>query len=199
MNRTERGRFSIRVLAVLLVGAVAATPVATAKSDDAKPLESYTAIAMNVASGGPVKVQRLIIKITAWSTDEQRAALLKVLEEKGSFALVDALRDQPVVGTVRAPGSLAYDLHYARATQQGDTRHLILGTDRPIGFVEAMRGARSLDKGVTMFHIALGADGKGKGELLVGAELALDPETKELTVEHLGAQPWKLNDVEPNR
>lgn len=193
---------SYRVLAtlaaMLLLAAISASAEesATADADAAKVDERFTAIAMNLNSGPGPTSSRLTVRVTAWSTDEQRGALLKILADSGSAALVDALRDQKPVGTMSFPNTLGYDLRYARAFQEGETRHLVLATDRPVGTVELMRNARTLDKGVTIVHLALDAEGKGTGELLVGAELSLDSTTHEITVEHLGTNPVKLNKVE---
>ncbi len=184
------------VVCALFAPPLFADPADAATADEAKVNENYTAIAMNMNAGPGPSTSRMTIRIRGWSSDEQRGALLQVLANKGSEALVDALRDEPKVGTLSFSGTLGYDLHYARATQQGETRHLILATDRPVGMVEIMSGARSLDKGVTIVHLAFGPDGKGTGELLVGAELSLDPDSRELTVEHLGARPVDLKQVE---
>lgn len=174
----------------------AAEEPATGDADAAKVDERFTATAMNLNSGPGPSSSRLTVRLTAWSTDEQRADLLKVLADKGSAALVDALREQKSVGTMSFPNTLGYDLRYARAFQEGETRHLVVATDRPVGMVELMRNTRTLDKGVTIVHLALDAEGKGTGELLVGAELSLDPASREITVEHLGTQPVKLTQVQ---
>jgi hypothetical protein len=190
MNGERGTRIALALAGALIAGA-------TLADDDApKVKEDYTAVAINLNAGPGPSTGRLNIRVRGWSSDEQRSALLKVLADGGSDDLVDALRDQPVVGSFHFTGKLAYDLHYARAFQEGETRHLVLATDRPVGFVELRSMARSLDKGVTILHLALGADGKGTGELLVGAELSLDPESHEITVEHLGARPVALKQVE---
>jgi hypothetical protein len=184
------------VLAVATIAVISGVAVPSFAADDNPVLETYTALALNMNAGPGPNAGRMTIRIRNWSTEEQRTALLQVLKDKGSEELVKALRKEPEVGNMNFTGSLGYDLRYARSTQQGETRHIIFATDRPVSGVEIMRNSRSLDYGVTIIHLALGPDGKGTGELLVGAELSLDATTHEITVEHLGTQPIKLNQVE---
>lgn len=183
----------------LLLAAASVAHAEEANAADADALkadETYTAMAMNLNAGPGPNTSRMTIRVRAWTSDEQRAGLLKVLAEKGSEALRDALQDQKPVGTLSFTGTLGYDLRYARVVQQGETRHLVLATDRPVGMAEVMRNSRTLDNGVTIVHLALDAQGKGAGELIVGAELALDTERHDLSIESVTSQPVKLTQVE---
>ena len=187
------GRYVRLIVALGVVTAFAAG--SPARTEESTLPEEYTALAVNLNAGPGPSSGRFNIRVKRWSTDEQRGSLLKVLAEKGSDALVDALQDQEPAGTINFTGQIGYDLRYARQIQDGDTRRLVLATDRPVTFGELIRMSRSLDKGVTIVILTLDAEGKGSGDLLVGAELSLDPAKGELTVEHLGTNPVKLNQV----
>jgi hypothetical protein len=183
--------------AAFLAAASFAFASPAAAGSGTKATEEYiTANVINMNPGAARNTGRLTVRVFDTTSDERRGALLKVLAEKGSEALVEALREEPPVGTMAFTGTLAYDLRYSRVIQQGDTRHLILATDRPITAGEVRQNARSLEKGVTIVHLQFGPDEKGKikgtGEMLMGAELSLDAATGDLSVEHLGIEPWRL-------
>jgi hypothetical protein len=191
-------RRNLAALFTLVAVVLLAVPPIGAQ-DEAKVEETYTAFAVNLNTGPGPNTGRLTVRVSGWTADAERGALLQVLAGQGSEALVRALRKQPAVGSLYFTGTLAYDLYYARAFQRGETRHLVVATDRPISLVTPRVGTRSLDDGLTIVHLVLGPDGKGEGELLVGAELSLDAATGELTVEHLGTQPVRLTQVAPQK
>lgn len=181
------------VAAAALLAAVAAFAVQAAEPD-MKP-EVYTAVAMNMNAGPGPSTSRLTVRIKRWSTEEERAALLKVLAEQGSEKLVEALRKEKSIGNLNFTGTVGYDFRYARQYQADGTRHVVLATDRPVTMRELRSSARSLDKGVTLVHLVFPPGGEASGELLVGAELKLDAATHELTLEHLGTTPVRLTQV----
>lgn len=165
-------------------------PLAAQKVD-----ETYTAIAMNMSAGPGPAAGRMTLRIKDWTSDEKRAELLKILAEKGSDAVAAAIAQEPEIGNFNFPGTLGYTLRYARSFQKGEERHLILATDRWIANVELRSGARTLDYPLTIVHLVLGPDGKGTGEILVGAQLTLNQESNEITIQHWGTQPVKLTSV----
>ena len=193
--KTRRG---IIVAAAALLAAAALAVQAAEPEKERKP-EVYTARVINMNSGAGPSTGRLTARIKRWSTDEERAVWLRILAEHGSETLVQALRNErKSIGNLNFTNTLAYDFKYARQTVQPDgARHIVMATDRPVTMGELRRNARSLEKGVTILRLTLPPDGsEGSGELLVGAELMLDPETQELTLEHLGANPLRLTQVE---
>jgi hypothetical protein len=189
--KTRRGT-TIAAAALLAAAAFAVQ----AAEPEMKP-EVYTAVAMNMNAGPGPSTGRLTIRIKRWSTEEERAAWLRILAEKGSEKLVEALRkERKSIGNLNFTNTVAYDFKYARQYQLDGTRHIVLATDRPVTMGELQRNALSLDKGVTIVHLVLPPGAEAKGELLVGAELRLDAETRELTLEHLGTTPVRLTQVQ---
>jgi len=105
-----------------------------------------------------------------------------------------ALQKERPVGSIRAPGSLAYDLRYARELpgEEGG-RRLILATDRPIGFAEARNNPRTLDYPFTLIELRLDAEGRGEGRLSIATKLTLNDNV--LVIENYADQPVMLTEV----
>src|SRR6478735_264496 len=123
----------LKSFAAAALAALVMVPVA-AQSNMAHP-EKFTAFAVN-ASNITAQAQTSPVDITVnrWSTDEDRQRLLDILKSKGQDALLSALQKMPVVGYINTPGSLRYDLHFARQVPQPEGgRRIVLGTDRYIG------------------------------------------------------------------
>jgi hypothetical protein len=156
--------------------------------------ESYTAFAVNMSNIGRAATSPVDIDVKRWSSDEERDRLVSIFRDKGSDALLSALRDAPPVGTIRTPDSLAYDLHFARNLPGEDGgRRIILATDRPIGFWEAANQPRTIEYPFTIIELHLDNDGRGSGKLSIATKLTLQDNV--LTLEDYANQPVMLNDV----
>ena len=167
----------------------------TAAAQPAQPgPERFRAVAANMGQlRGPL-ASEVDIDVTRWSTDGQRDALVNILKTKGQQALLDALQKQPVVGTIRTPDSLAYDLHYARVQPWGDGgQQVVLATDRPIGFWEARNDARSLNYPFTVIEMRVDHDGRGQGTMSVATRVI--PAGNQIVLEDYTSQPVMLTDV----
>ena len=134
----------------------------------------------------------------ARATGLDRDRLMTLFREKGEKALLSALQDQKPVGTISTPGSIAYDLRYARQlpTAEGG-RRIILATDRPMGFWEAANNPRSADYPFTLIELRVDKDGKGEGKLSVASKLTLNDNT--LVIENYADQPVMLNEVKAQK
>ena len=191
--KTRRGS-TIATAALLAVAAIA---VQAAEPEPEMKPEVYTALAVNPNPGPGPTSSRVTVRIKRWSTEEERAAWLKILAEQGSEKLAEAMRkERKSVGNLNFTNTVAYDFKYARQFEQNGTRHIVLATDRPVTMGELHRNARSLESGVTIVHLMFPPGAEASGELLVGAELKLDLETRELTLEHLATNPLRLNQVQ---
>jgi hypothetical protein len=186
----------LRSFAAACLAAIVTVPIA-AQSNMGHP-EKFTAFAVNVsnitarAQSSPVD-----ITINRWSTDADRDRLLSILREKGQNALLDALQKMPVVGYINTPGSLRYDLHYARQMPQPEGgRRIVLGTDRYIGAWEAANRPRTVDYPFTIIELQLDRTNHGKGwASLYTTVTATDDGDIEL--ENFTNEPVMLNDVKP--
>jgi hypothetical protein len=180
---------SVLAFAVLFV-AVAGTAQTTGEK------ESFMAVAIvndNLGSGAGT----VLIDITRWSTDVERAKLVSTLLELGPKDLLKELRDNQATGTIRTPDSLAYDLRFAHQTPLAEGgRRIVLATDRPIGFWEASRQPRTIDYPFTVIQMEIGRDGRGKGTMSYATKItARDKNTIEL--ENFSTSRVLLTDIQP--
>jgi hypothetical protein len=189
MRINKRGGVITSLACVLLAGALAAQTHGVR--------EDFTAVAIvnnNLASGaGTVQ-----IRITRWSTDAERTRLVDTLLKEGASALLEELSDSRPVGTIKTPDSLAYDLRYAHQTQGEDGgRQIVLATDRPIGFWEAVNQPRTVDYPFTIIQMRIGSDGKGTGTLSYAMRIRAYGNIIEL--ENFATSPIMLTDIEASR
>jgi hypothetical protein len=186
-------------LAALAISAALGAPSSRVSAQNVR--EDFTAFAINMNSGP--RTATVDIRIERWSTDEERQALLSILqEEKDRFraneALLRALQKMPKAGFIRTPNTLAWDLRYARQNSMEDGgRQIVVATDRPIGFWEARNQPRSMDYPFTILELRLNKENRGEGKMLAGTQIYIDPKTKNLVLENYGQQPVRLNEIRP--
>ena len=182
-----------KTLAAVCLAAITTVPIA-AQSNSAP--EKFTAFAVNVSNMTTrAQTSPVDVTINRWSSDADRDRLLAILKEKGQEGLLDALQKMPVVGYLTTPGSLRYDLHYARNTRlpEGGER-IVLGTDRYIGSCEAVNRPRTIDYPFTVIELEVDKDGRGVGKASIYTKItATDDHTIEL--ENFANEPVMLNDV----
>ena len=159
--------------------------------------ENFTATAIvnnNLASGAGV----VLMRVTRWSTDKERTQLIDTLLKKGPDSLLNELEDMRSVGTIRTPDSLAYDLRYAQQRPGADGgRRIVLATDRPIGFWEAVRQPRTIQYPFTVIQMEIGRDGVGKGTLSYATKVIARDNVVEL--ENFATQPIMLTEIKSER
>lgn len=190
----ERFRTCIGFLAASILVAAGITGRA---QEDKLPLNlSARAINMsNVAAGD--RTALVDIRITRWSTDAEREALIRTFVDKGPAKLLDALQDvKPPVGFIKLPQTLAYDLRFARRTplEDGGWRVLLV-TDRPINQVEALRQGRSMDYPFTLVEIHMKKDGTGEGKLSVATKITRNEKDKVVEIENWATEPVRLTNI----
>ena len=179
------------VLACLLILSTAAAARQTASNTER---EHFTALAVNISNVGFTGATPVDIVIERYTTDAESGRLMALFKEKGPEALLEALQDRPRVGYIRTPDSLAYDLRYARQVAKEDGgRHIVLLTDRPIGFWEAANRPRSFEYPFTLIQLDLDGDGRGTGKLNIATRITLSGSV--LTLEDYANQPVMLNEV----
>jgi hypothetical protein len=134
------------------------------------------------------------IVVNRWSSDADRDRLLNVLKQKGQDALLDALQSMPVVGYITTPGSLRYDLHFARQRPEAEGgRTIVLATDRYITGWEAINRPRTIDYPFTLIQLQLDRNDQGVGKLSVATKITVKGDTIEL--ENFSSEPVRLNEV----
>ena len=189
--------FSRHLVAFFLLFGLSTATVAQ-RPNEALPLK-LTANAVSV--GGvytPSVATQVDITISRWSTPEESTRLIATLKEKGPEELLEAVRDAKSVGTIRTPGNLAYDLRFAQQEMQGDgIRRIILITDRPISFWEAVNRPRSIDYPFTLIELRLNDRREGEGKLNLAARIDVSRTGRMVQLENYDSQPIHLRDVRP--
>ena len=145
----------------------------------------------------------LLIRITRWTTDEEddhlTATIIERPEERN--ALRNELQKQEETGFIRG-NSVDADwpsvrLRYARQYREEGTgkRRIILGLDRPLGFVELWDASRTLDYTVTVIVLDIDENGQGAGVLAMGTKVTYDPDFQRILMEYYSTEPVRLTNV----
>lgn len=159
----------------------------------------------NTATGANGIVE---IRVTQWSTAEERAGLIGVFLDKGQDGLLRSLEKVKAHGRIRLPGamgpgrasgqaSLGNDLRYAWHTKLPDGGdRIVIGTDRYISFQEQANQPRTIDYPFTFIEIHLPkGGGEGEGKLAYATKLSFDKKKNQVEMENYGTEPVRLNQI----
>jgi hypothetical protein len=182
---------TLSTIAVTLSSAALLTFTASAQTMGTP--ERFTASAININNG---QTGNIDITVNRWSTDKQRDALMKLVDDKGPEKLLDALQDMPVAGHFGAPGSLSWDIHFARRMPLPDGgERIVLVTDRRIGFWEASHQPRSIDYPFTVIDLRINRDGEGEGKMSIATKVIYNKKENMIELENFSTQPVQLTNV----
>ncbi len=191
MHSTRFTHYAIAAVAVALLAS--AGPAAAQSSSTSLPAR-FSAVAVNVSTVGNTGATPITIRINRWTSDADRDKLLAVFREKGEKALLSALQDQKPIGNISSPGTLSYDLRYARELPGADGGHrIVLATDRPISFWEATNQPRTTDYPFLLIEMRLDKNGEGQGKLSLATKLTISDDV--LVIENYANQPVMLNNI----
>jgi hypothetical protein len=155
--------------------------------------EEFSAGAIDINNGRAGQIQ---ITVDRWSTAAEREKIVGGLVAKGPDELLKVIQDTKSVGRIRTPDSIGYDLRYSQQRPGKDGgRDVVIVTDRPISFWEAVNRPRSINYPFTLIQIHVNPDGTGEGKLAVATKITADPDTKMIEIEDFQHQPVRLVDV----
>jgi hypothetical protein len=161
-----------------------------------QPAERFSAFAVNMGGLSPAGSGMVDIIIDRWSSDAERERLLQTFKEQGPQKLLDALQDTKRVGAIRPAQGLGWDLRFAMQEPGEDGgRRIVIVTDRPIGYAEAVRRPRTMDYPFTVIELRLNADGEGEGRASIATRLTWHERTNTIEIENYDTQPVLLNRV----
>ncbi|HEY3120069.1 MAG TPA: hypothetical protein VGL15_05560 [Vicinamibacteria bacterium] len=188
-------RDTARVLSICLIASIAVV-FATGPASAAKPLEQLTAFAVDMSNmSGGARTGTVDITIDRWTTDEERDRLRAALQEGGSDGLLRALQKEKEVGRIRSTGSIGYPLRFAREIPiSTGGRRILLGTDRPVSFLERTNPGPTSQYPFMVIDIRLNAKGEGEGKLLPLAKVTMD-EDHVVEIENYASEPVRLTSV----
>lgn len=155
--------------------------------------ESFSALAELPVAGTTMNV-RLYIK--GYSTPQQAEQLHGILTDGGPKALLKALQKMKPLGRIEREGTVGfYDFKLILSKPTPEGRHIYAITDRPIGFLEAYAGSRSVDYPFGILQLDLKNDSKGKekgeGSLIYAAQIKVLNGDK-VDIENLTFAPIRL-------
>ena len=182
---------------------LALTPVPAGRVSAESGSEHYSALFFlpagagmrGVAAGATANVD---IHIQRYTSDAETQRFAQQLIEGGSDSLHNALEKADSIGKVRLTRKVGFfDLKLIRSRQTESGRRIIGVCDRPIQFLEAYSGGRSLDYSFGIVILDLKTNKKGKeegvGQLMYAAKVKLDGRT--VDIETFGMEPARLQGV----
>jgi hypothetical protein len=193
-----------KMLMTLVAATLLSLPASAARQATDEKLQ-ITALAVNMSNVGTGATAMVEFDIERWTTPEERAKLIDVMTEKGSDALLEALRAMPSHGRMRFPAwegpdplnaRLGWDLRYASQTPEPDGgRHIVLALDRYIGFWEAVNRPRTIDYPFTLVEMHVDRNGEGEGKLSVATKINFDKRRNVIELETYASEPVRLQSV----
>jgi len=177
------------ILAIVLV--VAASGIAFSRGEKPETIKA-SAHGTSTQLGQDFGVT---LQIYAFSSPEDRQALLDAYQKGQNQGLVKALSKMKAVGHCAVSGTPGYDVSYIRMTPTPTGRRIVFVTNRRIRFGEAYFDTQSQAYDLTagQFDLDDSDANKSTGVLYPAAQLTVDKEG-ELRLD-LNQNPWKLVDV----
>jgi hypothetical protein len=118
------------VLALIMVGMLAAPIVNAAQVQKNEPVDRFTGNSINV-TGAP---SGLRIDVVRWSTNEEREKMVSTFATKGEKDFVASFKDAPTVGYVWTSEAAGYSVKYAhRETLPSGEERIVVAADKPLG------------------------------------------------------------------
>jgi hypothetical protein len=193
------------ICCVLVTCAVLVTSAVPAQEEEKQPKrETFSALAYLPSGAGPAMVgagarATVDVRISGYTSDEQAKAMAGLLVNSGPEALLKALEKAKSIGKITLTGRVGfYDLKLIRSHRTPEGRRIYAVGDRPIGFLEAYAGNRSMDYPFGILQIDLKPNKKGReegeGALIYSAKIKV-LDGKSIDVESYGIQPIRLMGV----
>lgn len=200
-----KSRHNPRWIAAALAGTAVVGGLAFAAEQQAgKPPEPvrFTANAINMSNVGGAGGRSAVVQmsINRWSTEAERQTLIKAFQERGPSGLLEALQKTEPIGRIRTANTLGWDLHYAvQAPAKDGGRHILIATDRVVGFWEVSHDARTMDYPFTLVELHLDQHGKGKGKIALATKIVRSKDGQRLELENYSSEPVRLQNVRPQK
>jgi hypothetical protein len=72
---------------------------------------------------------------------------------------------------------------------------IVIATDRPIGFWEAVQRPRTIDYPFTLIEMRIDNEGVGEGKLSLATKIVYDQRREQIVLENYSSQPVMLTKV----
>lgn len=172
------------------------TPTASATPKPKPKTEHFTAVAALPRS--PTRTAWVDVRVYRYTSNGTTQRMAAVLVEGGQDALVKELEKAKTIGHASLSSRVgAFDLKLVRSRKTPTGRRIIGVSDRPIGFLEAYGGSRSMDYklGIVVLDLKRNKKGKevGQGILLYASKVKI--EKGKLEIEYVGMDPISLRNL----
>ena len=194
-----RARFLI-ASCLLAVLALTLSMPAPAQEQERKS-EKFGALAYMPHGAGPAMVGagakvNVDLWVNQYTSDAEAKLMAGALREGGPIALIKTLEKAKTIGKIRLTGRAGYyDFKLIRSHQTENGRRIYAVGDRPVGFLEAYAGNRSLDYPFGILQLELKKNSKGReegtGALLYSAKIKV-LQGNSIDVESYGIGPIQL-------
>jgi hypothetical protein len=155
--------------------------------------ERFTATAaLGSATGGATAP--LTIVVDKFSTDRERASLIKALKD-GSTSARDLLAKRPTVGSLQI-GTRSTPIKYAYAVSTDGHRQITVVTGSPIAIDSANRTASATEPGFDLGLVLLDVppSGPGTGDMVPATKIRVEQDNAIVT-DHASPDLIKLSNV----
>lgn len=147
----------------------------------------------------PDEDTRIEIAVDRWTTEEERAVLLEVLDRDGSGAAVMYLGRQDPAGRFLIDGEVGHSLRYAREAVIGDIRQVVIATEEAVSIVDPGVSGQAPEDGFTLIVLHLDAAGNGEGRVAVGTNLIVDLEKQLLGIQYSPTEAIQFMRIQGSR
>jgi hypothetical protein len=167
------------------------------------------AFAVNMSNIGTGASGMVDIRITQWSTADERKRVIETMVDKGQDKLLSLLQDLPVKGRLRFPNlpgpdrqnlRLGWDIRYAWTTAQPEGGHrIVVALDRYMSFAEVRNQPRTVDYPFTLIEVHLNKDLEGEGKMAFETKIAFDKKKNTVELENYSSEPVRLTTVKAEK
>jgi hypothetical protein len=205
-----RLRFAAAV--AIAAGLVVMMPARSVTAQTGKGLTlplRLSAWAVNMSNIAPGRNAVLDLRITRWTTPDERKNLLATIVEDNPDQIMRELTKLPSHGRMRVPGHtgpdphkivLGWDLHYAWHEPLAEGGHrIMLATDRYVTFQEARNQPRTIDYPFTLIELRLDKNGEGVGKASIATKISFDKKKNIMELENYSSEPVRLQQVKIER
>jgi hypothetical protein len=188
----------VRTTTALLIVLCLGAPIVLAAQAAPRPAgapETFTATARAKNTSSEVS-GALVIRISRYTPDFDRTTVETALREGGYPRFVTALRNAPEVGQLVLADGQPYTIRYARERISGNSRTIVVVTDRPVLFLGSARADAKPRAGFEVAVVDLQLDGKGAGKGTMAAAARVRPDgTGGVIVDDYAEEPIALTSV----
>ena len=153
----------------------------------------------NIGSGGTANVE---IRVTQWSSTDERKRVIETMAGKGQDALLKLLSGLSSKGRLRFPDiqgadpsnwRIGWDLRYAWHTPAADGGHrVVVALDRYMSFLELRESPRTVDYPFTLIQVQLDKNGEGKGVMAWATSINFDKKKNTVELENFSSEPVRF-------